>query len=184
MATREVFFSNTGTPETGLTLTWEYLLKVSDGAAYTPQPTFTEIGGGWYKFTISPTEKLVGVIDGGATLPVAERYIPVYFDQYDFLYEVMVTPVFDEDSDSLTFMAFLLQNGKIVTTLLTNCSISVYNQTHTLQYTVSSVSNTNGVFIVTKSSPGLVKNQSYYAVVTITADSVDHDSIDTFISLE
>ena len=49
MATRLVFFSDEGIPATGLTPTWSSLKKVSDGSNFTPQPTFTEVGGGWYK---------------------------------------------------------------------------------------------------------------------------------------
>ena len=185
MPTKLVYFSNSGVAATGLTLTWEYLLKVADGTAFTPQPAFTEVGGGWYKFSIAPTESLVGVVDGSATLTIsAERYQPVYFDIYDYLYEVLLDPVYDEDSDALTFFAFLLQNGKRITASLTNCSISVYNSAHVLQFTISAVSNTNGVFVLSKSTPGLVKNTGYYAVATITCDGVDHPSIDTYISLE
>jgi len=69
-----VYFADSGVPETGLTLTWEYLLTVSAGGNYTPQPAFVEIGGGWYKFVLTPTEAVVGVIDGSATLGDADRY--------------------------------------------------------------------------------------------------------------
>ncbi len=85
---KKVYFSNSGVPATGLTLTWNNLKKVSDGTNFA-QPGFVEIGGGWYKFTISPTEPLTGVIDGSATLTSApERYVPVYIDQNDYLYEL------------------------------------------------------------------------------------------------
>lgn len=185
MPTKLVYFSDVGVPKTGLSLTWEYLLKQSDGSAFIPQPSFIEIGGGWYSFDISPTEMIVGVIDGSATLTAdTERYIPVYFDIYDYLYEVLLTPVYDENSDSLTFLAFLLQNGKRITADLTNCSISVYDSVHTLLFTITSSSNTNGVFVISKSSPGLTANAAYYAIATITCDGVDHVSTDSYISLE
>jgi hypothetical protein len=183
MATREVYFSNVGAPTAGLTLTWESLLKVSDGTNFTPQPTFEEIGGGWYKFDVDPTEKLVGVIDGGASLSAQERYQPVYFDVYDFLYEMYCQPVYDEDTDTITFIAFMLKNGKKVSAP-TSCSISVYDASHVLQFTVSSSSATNGVFVLTKSTPNLIKNTAYYAVVSIIEDGVTHESVDTYISLE
>lgn len=185
MATREVYFSKDGVPQTGLGLTWEYLLKVSDGSAFTPQPTFTEIGGGWYKFDINPTEKLVGVIDGSVTLTSAvERYIPVYFDVFDYLYEMFVSPVYDEDNDSLIVAAFLLKNGEVMKTLLTNCDVRVYDKTGTLLFTMNTTSFVQGMAILTKSVPGLIKNQVYYCAVEITYDGEVHTSADSFITLE
>lgn len=185
MATKLVYFANAGVPATGLTLTWEYLLIASTGGAYGSSPAFTEVGGGWYKFDINPTEKLVGVIDGSATLTVnSERYQPVYFDIYDYLWEVLITPQYDEDSDSMKFIVFLLQNGKLATTPLTNCDVEVYDDAHALLFTVNSTSFTGGVCILTKSAPGLSSNESYYAKGYVTYDGVEHVSIDTFISLE
>lgn len=71
-----VYFGDSATnaPRTGLTLTWVSLLKVSDGTAFTPQPVFTEVGAGFYKFDI-PAENVCGSIDGGAALPTVDRYI-------------------------------------------------------------------------------------------------------------
>lgn len=185
MATKQVYFSNAGVPATGLTLAWSYLKKVSDGTDVGSPPAFTEIGGGWYKFTINPTEKYVGVIDGSGTLTIAsERYVPVYFDLYDYLYDVFLTPCYISASDALIFMACITENGQLVTTGLTNCSISVYDSAHTLQWTVTGASNTNGVFIITKSTPGIANNASYYAKVTITLNGQDYISIDTYISLQ
>lgn len=185
MANREIYFSNAGVPATGLTLTWESLKKVNDGTDFTPQPTFTEIGGGWYKFDINPTERLVGVIDGSASLVIEnERYMPVYFDKYDYLYDCVVTPVYDEDTDSLIFMAFMLRNGQRWTSTLTNCEIKVYDKSGTLKFTISSTSETNGVFVITKSSPELIKNEIYYAIATITSEGIAYESTDTYIAIE
>lgn len=181
--TKLVYFSSGGTPVTGLSPTWNTLKKVSDGTAFS-QPAISEVGGGWYKFDINPTETLTGVVDGGASVAAGERYVPVYFDKFDYLFEALLTPVYNEDTDSLTFSAFLLQNGLRVTTGMTNCQIDVYNSAHVLQFTVTGTINTNGVFVITKSSPGLVKNTSYYAVATITLNSVTYDTLDTYISLE
>ncbi len=185
MATKIVYFSNGGVAATGLILSWVAIKKVSDGSAFTPQPAFTEIGNGWYKFDINPTEKLVGSIDGSATLTVnSERYQPVYFDVYDYLWEVLVTPVYDEDTDSLKFLVFILQNGAMVTTLLTNCDVNIYDSSHALLFTINSTSFTNGVCILTKSTPGLTANTAYYVQAAVTYDGVIHNSTDTFISLE
>ena len=73
-----VYFANAAIPATGLPLTWEYLKLVSTGADYGSPPSFAEIGGGWYKFTYSDTDELVGVVDGSATLDNVDRYVPLY----------------------------------------------------------------------------------------------------------
>jgi len=84
MATYKTYFADAGVASTGLTPVWGSLTKVSDGTAFTPQPTFTELAGGWYKFTLSPSEDLVGVIDGSATLTTdSDRYVPVDFTALD-----------------------------------------------------------------------------------------------------
>jgi WD40 repeat protein len=184
MPIKKVYFSDGGLPKTGLVPVWNGLKKVSDGSNFTPQPTFTEVGLGWYKFTINPSEALVGVIDGTSSVASnTERYVPVYFDKYDYMYEVFVQPVYDEDTDSLTFLCFLSQNGQRVTTGLVDCTINVYNSAHSLQFTLTTTSQTNGVFVLTKTSPGLIKNTSYYAVAIID-DGVEHDSTDSYISIE
>ena len=83
MANYEVYFSNAGVPATGLTLTWKTLKKYSDGTDESSQPAFTEIGGGWYKFSYSPSETMIGVVDGSATLGDTDRYIPCKFTTDD-----------------------------------------------------------------------------------------------------
>lgn len=74
MATYVVYFANSGTPALGLTPTWSVLVKAANNTAFTPQPAISELSGGWYKYTLSPTEALVGTIDGGISLPSADRY--------------------------------------------------------------------------------------------------------------
>jgi len=70
-----VFFTMAGTPKTLLTPTIITYKKVSDGLDAGSPPTVSEIGGGFYKFTATPSEALAVVIDGGATLTNAfERY--------------------------------------------------------------------------------------------------------------
>lgn len=78
-----VYFANSGTPTTGLTLSWSSLKTVSDGNDFTPQPSFSQIGGGWYKFDWSGTSDIVGVIDGSASLSTADRYVPIYLSAQD-----------------------------------------------------------------------------------------------------
>lgn len=185
MAIRKVYFSNSGVPATGLTLAWNKLVKVSDGTNFT-QPTFTEVGGGWYKFTINPTEPLVGVVDGSGTLANAnERYVPVYFDPADYLFDARVVPIYNANSDALVFAAFLLVNGTLATNAsLTNCSLTIYDSNNNALFTVSSVSPTNSTFIITKSSPGLSSNALYYVVATITYGGTTYQTIDVFFSLQ
>jgi hypothetical protein len=74
-----VYFANAGTPATGLTPAFSIYSKVSDGTDVTPHPEISEIttggvGGGFYKFTATPAEAIVARIDGGASLPNADRY--------------------------------------------------------------------------------------------------------------
>jgi hypothetical protein len=183
--TKEIFFSNAGVPTEGLTLTWEYLKKVSDGTNYTPQPTFTEIGGGWYKYELAPSEKLVGVIDGSASLAAAaDRYKSIEIDILDYDYEVFVQPVYSEDSDSVTFLVWLVKNGKVVTTNLGDAIITVYDSAHSIKFTLTGSSQTNGVFIFTKSNPSFVVDSAYYVVASVEEDDIAHDSIETMISIE
>lgn len=81
-----VYFSDGGVPKTGLTPTWESLVTADNGTDKSGSaPVVTEVGGGWYKFTIVygtvpwdvTGEDLVGVIDGGSSLYDADRYKPI-----------------------------------------------------------------------------------------------------------
>ncbi len=81
-----VYFSEGGVPKAGLTPSWESLLTAENGTDKSgAAPAIAEVGGGYYhfdiKFAAAPWdvagEDLVGVIDGGAALPDAERYKPI-----------------------------------------------------------------------------------------------------------
>lgn len=78
MANYEVYFESSSVPKTGLSLTWESLNNRSTGAAAS-QPSFTEVGSGWYRFTLNTTVTLLGVINGGSSLADSERYLPCKF---------------------------------------------------------------------------------------------------------
>jgi hypothetical protein len=74
-----VYFASAGVPVTGLSPTFSIYSKVSDGTDVTPHPTISEIttggvGGGFYKFTATPSEAIIARIDGGASLANADRY--------------------------------------------------------------------------------------------------------------
>lgn len=79
----KVYITENGIPKTGLTPTWEYLYNLSGNDKSSDAPTISEIGGGWYKFSVTygttpfNVAELVGVIDAGAALSNSERYIPV-----------------------------------------------------------------------------------------------------------
>ena len=74
----KLYFANAGVAATGLTPTVTTFKKVSVNSDVTPKPTITEIGGGWYKTSdYDAAEDIVGVVDGGAALPAADRYLPI-----------------------------------------------------------------------------------------------------------
>jgi len=185
MPNKPIYFKNYGSPATGLSPDWLYLKKVDNGSDFTPQPAFSEVGGGWYRFNVALTNNLVGVVDGGASLNVSsERYREVYLDKEQYNYEVIVIPVYDENSDVLTIIAMMHKNGKLVTEDLTDCTIIVYDSTGSSLFTLNTTTFANGVAVVTKSVPSLTENQVYYCVATITCDSELHTSADTFVGLE
>ena len=68
-------------PLTGLTPTWVFLRKLSDGTAISP-PAITEIGYGQYKLSYDPEAQgeASGQIDLGATIQsYGDRYIDLVF---------------------------------------------------------------------------------------------------------
>lgn len=69
-----VYISNFGVPETGLSPTIDIYKKVSDGSDVASPPVISELGGGFYKFTASPSEALAVRVDVGATLADPDRY--------------------------------------------------------------------------------------------------------------
>ena len=81
-----VYFSDAGSPKTGLSPDWESLVTAENGTDKSGSaPTVTEVGGGWYVFEITygtapwdvTTEDILGVIDGGSSLVDTDRYKPV-----------------------------------------------------------------------------------------------------------
>lgn len=83
--------STTKAPLTGLTPAWTFLIKGADGTAYTPQPAFTELGNGLYRFTITPTQDILGKIDGGAALALQDRYAGVSLAAADVYLDAAVS---------------------------------------------------------------------------------------------
>ena len=183
-----IYITDSGVPKSGLTPTWLSFTD-SDGNAET-QPTISEIGNGYYKFTvdIASSEVWMGTVDAGLdVINSSERYIPVVMRRYDSLTpirsEVYVTPMYNEDADSLMFISYLMQNGGIVDSP-TNVSISLYDSTHVLKFTVSSSSSSNGVFVTTQNGPSLNSGEVYYAIASIEHDGDTHTSAETTLVLE
>lgn len=161
-----VYIHNAGVPVAALTPTWSTHKRVSDGANVS-QPTISEFGGGWYYFDFDPQygERYIGVVNAGAGLPNLYRYIttnlfgPDYEKRDKYLH---VTSVYAEDGDSLTFVCFLLEDGQLKTTDLTSITLTIYNDLHEVEFTVTTTSFTNGVAVLIKNSPDLVAGESYY----------------------
>jgi len=87
MAAYEVFASNAGVGTAGLVLAWESLVQRDGGGAEDSPPAFTDLGGGWYTFSYSPSETMLGVIDldsdAAVGLSDADRYVPCKFTADD-----------------------------------------------------------------------------------------------------
>lgn len=81
----KIYFSDAGSPATGLSPTWESLRRSDTGADVSGSaPSISEIGGGWYKATFvygsgawAAKVDLAGVVDGGSSLDDVDRYVPV-----------------------------------------------------------------------------------------------------------
>ena len=78
-----VFFTLAGVPKTLLTPTIITYKKVADGADVPAPPAISEIGGGFYKFSATPSEPLVVTVDGGAALAAADRYKVMQITPHD-----------------------------------------------------------------------------------------------------
>lgn len=192
MARYQAFYlTNSGSPLTGASPTWHTLKHLRNGVNYASAPSIVEVGGGWYRFEIDllQYEELVGVIDAGAGVSdAAERYKEIRFSfvekSKDENKEIYVNQVYDEDTDSLTFVVFTLVNGEVLTANLSSVSLSVYDDNHDLQFTISTSTFSNGVAILTKSTPSLTANQLYYSTVTLTTSFETLVSNESFIVLE
>ena len=152
---RTVYFADGGVPKTGLTPTWNSLKNAVTGADITPQPAISEVGGGFYKFTVDTGVGIrwCGVVDGGVAITEeSERYVPVLVGDSDLARDTMVlcTPIYDATSDTMTFFVFMLRNGQIVDGA-SEAEVVVYDSWHVSLFTISGTSETNGVFILSNS---------------------------------
>jgi hypothetical protein len=78
-----VYFSNAGTPATGLSPAIGIYKKVSDGTDVTPVPPVSEIGGGFYRFTAAPAEAMVIRMNGGGSLADPDKYKVMQITPHD-----------------------------------------------------------------------------------------------------
>lgn len=184
--TRAVYIAQYGVPLTGLHPAFSSLKKLSDGTTIT-FPTITEVGGGWYKFTsvVPINERWVGTIDAGVSVDVHARYIPVMlgFSDTDIPVEVFVTPVYDEDSDSLTFCVYMNAKGKIHTDV-DSVAVALMDMTHSEIFSLTGTSSANGVFVLVKGSPTLTVGEGYYIKASIVCGDETFDSVETMFTLK
>ena len=87
-----VYFRDAGQAATGLTPTFSSLVTSVNGTDKSGNaPTISEIGGGWYTFSVTfgtapwdvITEELLAVVDGGVTLADVDRYKEVTITKAD-----------------------------------------------------------------------------------------------------
>lgn len=77
MATYMFSVRSAGVRKTGMTPTFVFFKKLSDGSDVTP-PTVSEVAQGQYKFTYDPAVPASGQIDAGSTvIDPGDRYIDV-----------------------------------------------------------------------------------------------------------
>lgn len=79
-----VYFSDLGAPKTGLSPTLDLFIKVSNGTSAGTPPTVSELSGGFYKFTYSPSEDVAIRVDSNdVTMADRDRYIPIEVSPHD-----------------------------------------------------------------------------------------------------
>lgn len=78
------FFSDGGTPKTGLSPSIDIYKKISDGSSAGTAPSVTELSGGFYKFELEPEEDLViRVNSNDASMADADRYVVFTASEHD-----------------------------------------------------------------------------------------------------
>jgi hypothetical protein len=130
------FFTNNGTPATGLSPTtkiWELNQTnpaintiVINGAA------MVEIGDGWYRYdfvTYDPNKSYVITTDGGGILPTYERYSVAANETYaEEVTDIMMNEVVASDYNTPgSFGAILNQTHANTSTILTTCVVDMSN---------------------------------------------------------
>lgn len=79
-----LYFSDGAGHKTGLSPTLDIFVKVSDGTSAGTPPAVTELSGGFYKFTYTPTYDVAIRIDSNdANMAGVDRYIPLIASPHD-----------------------------------------------------------------------------------------------------
>ena len=87
-----IYFADEGIPKTGLSPTIDIFVKVDSGTSAGTPPSITELSGGAYKFTYTPTEEVMIRVDSeDATMSDSERYIPLIAGSHDDDLDVAVS---------------------------------------------------------------------------------------------
>lgn len=191
MRYKTIYIEDSTGPLGSLSPTWRYLKNVKTNTDYSPAPSISGVGGtGWYKFQFSlqPFDHLIGIIDAGVSVPMAYRYKEIELKWEDFLKDenptINIGQVYDEDTDSLTFCTSLHICGYLLDNVV-SCQIYVYDDNHVEKINIQSATQSNGVFLMTMSSPDLVKNKLYYTrtkIVTLNGET--YWSSSSFFALE
>lgn len=110
-------------------------------------------------------------VNPGALLPGAGTYIRQILDGIGGLggavYHVKQSYAFDPVANAITGQVWV-ESGNLVVVTPVSASISWYGDDGTLLFTEAAVGpDAQGVFKVTKASPGLVKSRSYYALASV-----------------
>lgn len=119
----------------------------------------------------SPNERIKAIDDKLPTGDISD------FDEYRGCANI------GYDGSTLTVNAWLEHRGEVVTNP-SNCIVTIYNDAGTQQFEISDdSSDAQGVFKMTKSSPGLTAGKSYYAKVQITASGSTYVTIEGVATL-
>jgi hypothetical protein len=182
-----VFVQSTGLPQTGLNLIWS-VFKNINGDDITPQPSFTEIGGGWYKFSFAGDigQKYTGVINCGSGVDNKARYIPVDIVENGDEVEasVFITPVY-KDGYGVTYYAGLsVEGNRVESSKLKSCTVNLYDDTHSLLKTITTTDSTNGIFLLIDIETEY-EEEGYYVIAEITVEGSNktYKSVETIVVL-
>ncbi len=100
-----VYFSDGGTPKTGLTPTVDVYAKVSDGTSAGTAPTVAELSGGFYAFDASPSVAVACRVNSGdGTMSDGDRYkvLQITPDDANLDAAVSTRSTFDNAVDEVT----------------------------------------------------------------------------------
>lgn len=186
-----VQFDSDGIELTGLTPSIVMLKKLSNSVNITPSAV-SEVDNGFYRYSFDASDGViyVGKADGGVSITNPNRFkyiredISAVTEENLQTNEIFIMPVFDQDADTVTFFVYLHRNGQIITADITNVTVEMFDSSHSSQFSINSASNTNGVTILAKATPGIVAGDADYIKVDMVVDGTTYTSIELFKVLE